>query len=92
MIIIKIKTWKDYKEQFLNWVKKPRKRICREYVDCVNSISYSYIEKLLIPKCKELHIDEKATEEIVGTAEKCFQGAVRYAKNLIDATQPKDLI
>lgn len=92
MIVIKIKTWKDYKTQFLNWVKEPRQRICKEYVDGVNAISSTYIENLLIPKCKDLHIDEKATEEIAETAEKCFKGAVAYTKDLIEVAQPKDLI
>ena len=92
MIVIKIKTWKDYEEQFLDWVREPRKRRCKEYVDYVNAISSSYIENLLIPKCKELQLKECDTEIIAQTAEKCFQGAVEYAKNLIEVTQPKDLI
>lgn len=82
MITIKIKTWKDYKAQFLDWVKEPRQRICKDYVDYVVAISPSYIENLLIPKCKDLEIDENATEEIAETVEKCF----RYAAKIIKAS------
>lgn len=52
MIVIKIKTWEDYKEQFLDWVREPRKRRCKEYVDYVNAVSSSYIENLLIPNAR----------------------------------------
>lgn len=89
MIIIKIKTWKDYKTQFINWVKEPRQRRCKEYVNYVNQVSTSYIESLLIPKCKDLHLDEKTTEEIVETTEKCFKDSVEDAKDLIETCQPR---
>lgn len=89
MIIIKIKTWKDYKTQFINWVKEPRQRRCKEYVNYVNQVSTSYIESLLIPKCKDLHFDEKTTEDIVETTEKCFKDSVEDAKDLIETCQPR---
>ena len=92
MIVIKIKTWKDYKQQFLDWVREPRKRRCKEYVDYVNAISSYYIENLLIPKCQELQLEESDTEIIAQIVEKCFQGAAQDAKDLIEDAQPKDLI
>lgn len=27
MIVIKIKTWKDWKKDFLDWVQAPRRRV-----------------------------------------------------------------
>ena len=33
MIVIKIKTWKDWKKDFIEWVKEPRRKTCKEYVD-----------------------------------------------------------
>mgnify|MGYP000201814645 CR=1 FL=1 len=33
MIVIKIKTWKDWKKDFIDWVKEPRRKTCKEYVD-----------------------------------------------------------
>ena len=56
MKVIKIKTWEDYKGQFLDWVREPRRRRCKAYVDSVNAISPAYIENLLVPKCKELQL------------------------------------
>ena len=92
MIVIKIKTWKDYKEKFLDWVREPRRRRCKECVDYVNAISSEYIENLLVPKCKELNLKECDTEIIAQTAQKCFQDVVEDAKHLIEVAQPNDLI
>lgn len=33
MIIIKIKTWKDYKKDFINWVQAPRRKTCKEFCE-----------------------------------------------------------
>ena len=30
MIVIKIKTWKDWKKDFIDWVKRPRRKTCKE--------------------------------------------------------------
>lgn len=92
MIVIRIKTWKDYKARFLNWVREPRQKICKEYVEYVGVVANDYFDKLLIPKCKEQHIDENTIEDIVEMAEKCVRKSVEDAKNLIEDIQPKDLI
>lgn len=33
MIVIKIKTWKDWEKDFIDWVKEPRRKTCKEYVN-----------------------------------------------------------
>lgn len=33
MIVIKIKTWKDWKKDFLDWVQEPRRKTCKDFVD-----------------------------------------------------------
>lgn len=38
MIIIKIKTWKDYKKDFINWVQAPRRKTCKEFVNYMGSV------------------------------------------------------
>lgn len=38
MITIKIKTWKDRKKDFINWVKEPRRKTCKEYVDYMEAL------------------------------------------------------
>ena len=32
MIIIKIKTWNDWKKDFIDFVKEPRRKTCKNYV------------------------------------------------------------
>ena len=39
MIVIKIKTWKDYKNDFIEWDKAARRKTCKEYVDYMESLS-----------------------------------------------------
>lgn len=51
MIVIKIKTWKDRKKDFIDWVKEPRRRTCKEYVNYMealerNTLPYSYKQRL----------------------------------------------
>ena len=35
MIVIHIKTWKDWKKQFLDWVKEPRQNACIDFCNCM---------------------------------------------------------
>ena len=37
MIVIKIKTWKDWKKEFIDWVKEKRRKTCKEDVDNVEA-------------------------------------------------------
>ena len=41
MIVIKIKTWKDWKQDFLKWVQAPRRSTCKEYVDLYGGFTKS---------------------------------------------------
>ena len=52
MIVIKIKTWKDWKNDFIDWVKEPRRKTCKEYVNYMETLQeqtlYKIIEELVI--------------------------------------------
>ena len=52
MIVIKIKTWKDWKNDFIDWVKEPRRKTCKEYVNYMEALQeqtlYKIIEELVI--------------------------------------------
>lgn len=37
MIMIKIKNFSDYKKMFLDWVKEPRRKRCKEIVDYMSN-------------------------------------------------------
>ena len=45
MIVIKIKTWKDWKKDFIDWVKEPRRKTCKEYVNYMYAFSEAGWEK-----------------------------------------------
>ena len=38
MIVIKIKTWKDWKKDFLDWVQEPRRKTCKDFVDYMEAL------------------------------------------------------
>lgn len=88
MITIKIKTFPDYKKMFLDWVKEPRRKRCKEFVDYMAC----KIEKELgnefntDPFLKELDVE-------YGTLWIKILGVVTRVqcdtKDLIDETQPK---
>ena len=45
MIVIKIKTWKDWKKDFLDWVQAPRRSTCKEYVDYMEALQNQVLYK-----------------------------------------------
>lgn len=48
MITIKIKTWKDYKKDFIDWVQAPRRKTCKEFVNYMASVSQQVVDKRLL--------------------------------------------
>lgn len=46
MITIKIKTWKDWKKDFIDWVKEPRRKTCKEYVDYMEALENASLYKV----------------------------------------------
>lgn len=47
MITIKIKTWKDYKKDFIDWVQAPRRKTCKGFVNYMASVSQKVVDKRL---------------------------------------------
>ena len=45
MIVIKIKTWKDWKKDFVNWAQAARRETCKEYVDYMESLEKDTVYK-----------------------------------------------
>lgn len=64
MIVIKIKTWSDYKKQFLDWVKEPRQQTCIGYVSVLDSVLQMNLVEDLSELSKELHIGKDVKERI----------------------------
>lgn len=92
MITFRIKTFKDYKNQFIEWVKTPRRRVCKECVSYSAEIAKRLIDRDLVAKCEELGLNEDTTSQIADMAELCINKAKRSAEELIDSCQPKDLL
>ena len=91
MITIKIKTFKDYKNQFVEWVKEPRRELCKEFVSYSTGVAKELIDKKLVAKCEELKLDEDTISRIVDIAYLCISEAEKETKELIDSCQPKKL-
>lgn len=51
MIVIKIKTWKDWKKDFLDWVQAPRRSTCKEYVDYMEALQNQVLYKVINDTC-----------------------------------------
>ena len=53
MITIKIKTWKDYKKEFIDWVQAPRRKTCKEFVNYMANVSQKVVDKRLAEKTQQ---------------------------------------
>lgn len=92
MITFRIKTFKDCKNQFIEWVKAPRRRVCIDYVSYSAEIAKRLIDKNLYTKCEELGLNKDTTSQIAVMVELCINKARQETEELIDSCQPKDLL
>ena len=92
MIIIKIKTWKDYKNQFLAWVKEPRQNTCIDYIqfmeEIVSSKNYDNIEAF----AKKHSLTKEQQEELESLINEGLQRGFNETLLLIKESQPKHLL
>ena len=51
MIVIKIKTWKDWKKDFLDWVQEPRRKTCKDFVDYMEALQNRVLYKIIADTC-----------------------------------------
>lgn len=84
MITIKIKTWSDYKKQFFDWVKEPRRQTCSSYADYMDSVAQEVIEKRFKNMQKDLSVDDKTLEVIIETAQVSVSDARHATYQLIN--------
>lgn len=47
MITIRIKKWKEWKKDFIDWVKEPRRSTCKEYVDYMEALEKESLYKVI---------------------------------------------
>lgn len=89
MITIRIKTWKDWKKDFLNWVKEPRRSTCKEYVDYMEALEKETVYKVINSTCdKYCNMTEGQIRAISDAVETCVTDCARITRELIDKSQP----
>ena len=89
MIVIKIKTWKDWKKDFLDWVQAPRRRTCKDYVDYMEVLQKRVLYKIIADTCDKYdNMREGQIQDITEAVEKCVAECAKEARKLIDECQP----
>lgn len=89
MIVIKIKTWKDRKNDFLNWVQAPRRSTCKEFVDYMEALQNQSLYKIINDTCdKYNNMREGQIQDITEAVEKCVAACAKETCKLIDDCQP----
>lgn len=89
MITINIKTWKDWKKDFIDWVKEPRRKTCKEYVDYMEALQKRNLYKIIDDTCdKYNNMREDQIQDITEAVEKCVAACAEETRKLIDECQP----
>lgn len=89
MIVIKIKTWKDWKKDFLEWVKAPRQKECKNYVYFLEGVCKTRMEKELEDAMATMGINEYHQSLIILHAHNAIDLATKETCKLIEDCQPK---
>ena len=89
MIVIKIKTWKDWKNDFIDWVKEPRRKTCKEYVNYMEALQKQTLYKIIEDTCDRYNnMREGQINDIIESVEKCVTACAKETHKLIDESQP----
>ena len=89
MITIKIKTWKDWKKDFIDWVKEPRRKTCKEYVDYMEDLQKQTLYKIIEDTCdKYNNMREDQIKDITEAVERYVAACAEETRKFIDKCQP----
>lgn len=92
MIIIKIKTWKDWKNDFIEWAKAARRKTCKEYVGYMESLSRKAVGSAIEETCKKFsNLTEEQINAIIDSVDICVSDCAKETYKLIDNCQPNKL-
>ena len=93
MIVIKIKTWKDWKKDFPDWVQAPRRSTCKEYVDYMEALQNQVLYKIINDTCDKYgNMREDQIQDITEAVERCVAECAKETRKLIDDCQPAKLL
>lgn len=89
MIVIKIKTWKDWKADFINWVQAPRRKTCNEFVDYMEALQNQTLYKIIEDTCNKYdNIHKSQIEDIIEAVDRCVSACAKETHKLISESQP----
>lgn len=89
MIVIKIKTWKDWKKDFIDWVKEPRRKTCKEYVSTMEYLSYDAVEKAINNVWnRHSNMTDSQIQAITEAVQESIGDCAKKTRKLIDDCQP----
>lgn len=93
MIIIKIKTWKDYKKDFINWVQAPRRKTCKEFVNYMGNVSQKVVDKRLAEELDKIEfLNEAQKTNIIYAAQQAIVDCQKGTCKLINECVPQKLL
>lgn len=93
MIIIKIKTWKDYKKDFINWVQAPRRKTCKEFVNYMGNVSQKVVDKRLAEELDKIEgLNAAQKDNIICTAQQAIVDCQKGTCQLINEYVPQKLL
>lgn len=89
MITIEIKTWKDWKKSFIDWVKKPRRNTCKDYVGLMSVMEIHAVHVAINNVCDKYdNITQGQRNDIVNAIEMCIYDCVEKTNKVIDEDIP----
>lgn len=92
MIIIKIKTWNDWKKDFIDFVKEPRRKTCKNYVWYMEELTEQAVGTAIHETCKKYtSLKEEQIECIIVEVNRCIYECKQATYKLIDDCQPNKL-
>ena len=89
MIVIKIKTWKGWKNDFIEWAKAARRKTCKEYVDYMEALEKESLYAVINSTCdKYCNMTEEQILAIIDAVEICVADCAKETHKLIDDCIP----
>ena len=89
MITIKIKTWKDWKKDFIDWAQAARRKTCKEYVNYMEEVEKRTVHKAIANVCDKYgNISEEQIQAIAEAADERISDCAKGTRKLIDMCQP----
>lgn len=89
MIVIKIKTWKDYKKQFLDWLKEPRQEVCEQFVLMMEQTAQDKVDLWIAASCETHGISDEVKFHLISSAQRGIIEARNETREAIKEWQPK---